>query len=418
MLTKTTTTTSEYYREDTGTTQPAVEKVGAQTAEPVAVNNSTMNKPEHIAFVGKEVSVMLGFRGELMRELAAKGHKIYAFANDYTSSSELKIREMGFIPVRFSLNGYSMNPLRELRTLWQLYRAFKKHRITTSFCYFAKPSIYGTLAAWAAGVPQRIAKIEGLGRTFTQGRHKPNLRMRFVRKMQCLLFRIALPRSTALIVLNHDDPKDLQRHCNVDLPNTVVLGGIGVCLERFSHSPVPLTPLTFTFVGRLLNEKGIRYFLEVAERIKARHPEVRFLVVGAASASHGVSQVELNRYVKKGIIQHPGQVENVVPYIECSSVFVLPSYYREGLPRSTQEALAIGRPVITTDAPGCRDTVEHNVNGYLVPPHNVDALEQAMQKMINTPDSLIAMGQASRKMAKERFNVRDVNRRLVKILNL
>lgn len=375
-------------------------------------------KPQRIAFVGKEVSVMLGFRGELMKSLVAKGHQVYAFAIDYNDQSEQQIRDMGFIPIRFSLHGYSLNPLSEVSTFWQLYRAFKQHRISMSFCYFAKPAIYGTLAAWLAGVPQRIAKIEGLGRTFTEGRNGPTLKMRIARKIQCWLFRLALPRSTALIVLNHDDQRDLRRHCKVDLPNTVVLGGIGVCLERFSPSPVPLKPLTFTFVGRLLNEKGIRYFLAVAERIKSRHPDVRFLVVGAASASHGVSQNELNDYVKRGIIEHPGQVDDVVPYIECSSVFVLPSYYREGLPRSTQEALAVGRPVITTNAPGCRDTVDEGINGYLVPRHDIDALEHAMTRMINHPERLQDMGRASRKMAEQRFDVREVNQRLLNLLNL
>jgi glycosyltransferase involved in cell wall biosynthesis len=373
---------------------------------------------KHIAFVGKEVSVMLGFRGELMRELAQKGHKVYAFAIDYTTSSELKIREMGFIPIRYSLSGYSLNPLVDLASLWQLYRAFKQHRIDISFCYFAKPAIYGTLAAWLAGVPQRIAKIEGLGRTFTEGPNGMGWRRRMVRKAQCLLFRAALPRSTALIVLNHDDQQDLQRYCKVDLPNTVVLGGIGVCLEHFAPTPVPTSPLSFVFVGRLLNDKGIRYFLQVAERIKARHPDVNFTVVGAPSAQHGVSQQELNDYVKHGIIKHPGHVDNVVPYIEKSSVFVLPSYYREGLPRSTQEALAMARPVITTNAPGCRETVDDTINGYLVPRHDVGALEQAMQKMIDNPEQLIAMGRASRQLAEQRFDVREVNRRLIKLLKL
>jgi len=373
---------------------------------------------KRVAFVGKEVSVMLGFRGELMRELAAKGHKIYAFAIDYTTSSEMKIREMGFIPVRYSLDGYSLNPLNELQTLWQLYKAFKQHRIDISFCYFAKPAIYGTLAAWLARIPQRIAKIEGLGRPFTVAAHKPSLKMRLAKKIQCWLFRLALPRSTALILLNHDDQADLKHHCNVDLPNTVVLGGIGVCLERFAHTEVPLKPLTFVFVGRLLNEKGIRYFVQAAERIKNRHPNVRFSVVGAASPQHGMSQQELSHYVDKKVIVHHGQVDNVVPHIQQSSVFVLPSYYREGLPRSTQEALAVGRPVITTNGPGCRETVDEGINGYLVPPHDVDALEQAMQRMIDNPDALIAMGRASRKMAEARFNVRDVNRKLIKILKL
>ncbi|WP_126752482.1 glycosyltransferase family 4 protein [Idiomarina piscisalsi] len=418
MFTETTPATKHPYCKGSSSTRHTAEKVSTQAAERQAVNGMSQATPQHIAFVGKEVNVMLGFRGELMRELAAKGHKVYAFAIDYDTSSELKIREMGFIPVKFSLNGYSANPLADLKTLWQLYRAYKKHRITLSYCYFAKPAIYGTLAAWLARVPQRIAKIEGLGKPFTVGPNGLTLKMRAVKKVQCWLFRMVLPRSTALIVLNEDDKQDLKEQCKVDMPNTVILGGIGVCLEQFQCSPVPLKPLTFVFVGRLLDEKGIRYFLGVAERVKAKHPDVLFKVVGGATAKQGVSLPELKRYVKQGIIDYVGHVENVVPYIESSSVFVLPSYYREGLPRSTQEALAIGRPVITTDGPGCKETVEDGINGYRVPRHDTNALENAVLKMLSHPDKLQSMGYASRAMAEQRFNVRDVNRRLLNVLNL
>lgn len=378
--------------------------------------------PRRIAVVGKQVDVMLGFRGDIMQQLKAHGHTVYAFATDYDDNKREKIESMGFVPIAYKLDDYSINPFKELRTTWQLYRLFKRLRIEVSYCYFAKPAIYGTLAASWANVPNRIAKLEGLGRTFTQHAHKPSLGLRLARFGQCQLFKLALPKAHSMIFLNHDDQADIGALCGARLTNTSVLGGIGVCLEKFSFTPVPTEPLRFVFVGRLLNEKGIRYFLQAAEQVKARYPKVEFRVVGAADADHGISQQELKRYIEQGIVEHTGKVDDVVPYIQSSSVFVLPSYYREGLPRSSQEALAVGRPIITTNTPGCRETIhtEDNgfANGYLVPPHDVQALVDAIEQCISNREQLGAMGHASRALAEQRFDVREVNQRLLHLLNL
>lgn len=373
---------------------------------------------ERIAFIGKEVDVMLGFRGELMAELRNKGHEVYAFSIDYDEKKIETVRNLGYIPVKYKLNGYSLNPLSELTTIYRLWRLLKQHKITMSFCYFAKPVVYGTLAAYWAKVPRRIAKIEGLGRTFTKGKEKTSLKMRLARMVQSFLFKVALPKADALIVLNKDDEQDLRAICGKKMPTTVVLGGIGVCLDRFKHSPVPLDPISFIFVGRLLDEKGIRYFIEAAQRIKQRYPNVEFKVLGAPVEKCGVTQKELLQYVEEGTIIYPGKVDDVVPYIEQSSVFVLPSYYREGVPRSTQEALAIGRPVITTDSPGCRDTVVDGENGFLIPPHMLNDLVEKMLYLIGNSQVLSDMGNASRKLAVQQFNVKLVNDRLIRDLKL
>jgi len=373
---------------------------------------------ERIAFIGKEVDVMLGFRGELMAELRNKGHEIYAFSIDYDEKKIETVRNLGYIPVKYKLNGYSLNPLSELTTIYRLWRLLKQHKITMSFCYFAKPVVYGTLAAYWAKVPRRIAKIEGLGRTFTKGKEKASLKMRLARMVQSFLFKVALPKAEALIVLNRDDEQDLRAICGKKMPTTVVLGGIGVCLDRFKHSPVPLDPISFIFVGRLLDEKGIRYFIEAAQRIKQRYPNVEFKVLGAPVEKCGVTQKELLQYVEEGTIIYPGKVDDVVPYIEQSSVFVLPSYYREGVPRSTQEALAIGRPVITTDSPGCRETVIDGENGFLIEPHNVEQLVEAMEKLISDRALMTSMGPRSRQFAESKFDVIRINKELIDLLNL
>ncbi|MBT42221.1 MAG: glycosyltransferase family 1 protein [Idiomarina sp.] len=371
---------------------------------------------ERIAVIGKEVKVMLGFRGELLKELVTRGHTVYAFATDYTEESKQLIRSLGLIPISYRLNNYGLNPIAELITIFQLWRRIKRLNITLTYCYFAKPVLYGTFAAWLARVPHRVAKIEGLGRPFT--RYHKSKKLHFARQVQSLLFKWILPKAHELVLLNKDDWQDLKRICGNRLPNTVLLGGIGVCLEHFQQSPVPTKPLVFSFIGRLLNEKGIRYFLSAAERIKKDYPEVEFWVLGQADPVHGVSRQELNTFVNRNIIRYFGQVDNVADFLHKTSVFVMPSYYREGLPRSSQEALAVGRPIITTDNPGCRETVVNNENGLLVQPRDSDALITAMQHCIDKPEYLQAMGDASRRLAVKHFDVTQVNQRMLKVLGL
>jgi len=167
----------------------------------------------------------------------------------------------------------------------------------------------------------------------------------------------------------------------------------------------------------MLREKGVFEFLEAARSIKARHPAVRFYILGGVDANPGaVCAADMQPWLQDGTVEWPGQVD-VKPWLLQTSVFVLPSY-REGVPRSTQEAMALGRPVITTDVPGCRETVVEGVNGLLVPPRDVQALVHAMEKFIATPALIESMGVASRQLAEERFDVRQTNKKMLDILGL
>jgi glycosyltransferase involved in cell wall biosynthesis len=173
------------------------------------------------------------------------------------------------------------------------------------------------------------------------------------------------------------------------------------------------------FAGRLLREKGVLEFVEAARRIKAKYPETRFIVLGGLDTNPGaIPRKKVEGWVKEGLIEWPGHVADVRPYLAQASVFVLPSYYREGVPRSIQEAMAMARPIITTDAPGCRETVIQGVNGFLVPVRDVDALVSAMERFINEPELIERMGKESRRIAEERFDVHKINRVLLEAMGL
>lgn len=377
-----------------------------------------MSQQHRIAVVGTMSSVILGFRGELIKAMVQAGHLVYAFASDYTTETETAVVSLGAIPVSYKLGRFSLNPFAELLSAVHLYRLFRQYKISMTFCYFAKPVIYGTLAAWAAGVPVRVAKIEGLGRAFTIGPKGDTLKRKLVQRIQVALYRLSLARAQHVFLLNPDDKKDLIDRFNIRTGQLHQLNGIGVNLAQYARTKAPSQRVCFIFIGRLLEEKGIRYFLAAAEQVKQQHPQAEFVVLGEPDGKHGVSRKQLLDYVERGIIYYPGRVGNVVPHIQQASVFVLPSYYREGVPRSTQEAMAVGRAVITTDMPGCRETVINGVNGFLVPAHDQHALEQAMLQFIHQPELIDSMGEQSYQLAKHKFDASKINQQIMQVLQL
>src|SRR5690554_5807308 len=313
-----------------------------------------------------------------------------------------------------------MNPLTDLKNAWAWYCRLKSLKPDYVFCYFAKPVIWGALAARLAGIQHRYGMLEGLGYYFTDDPNGNSRKKNLVRAILVALFRFSLPMLKGLVVLNPDDKRDLIEKYRIRQKNVMVLGGIGVDLEEYAYSGPDTSSLRFVFVGRLLAEKGINEYLKASEIVKRRYPQVEFLILGRPDPGNpgSVDEAYLDKLVSEGVVIYPGSVANVAEWLAGSSVFVLPSYYREGVPRSTQEAMAIGRPVITTDVPGCRETIVDGENGYKVPPHNPEALAGAMERFVVRPELICSMGRRSRELAERDFNVEKVNQRLFEFLGL
>lgn len=372
-----------------------------------------------IVLIGHAASATLNFRAPLIADLVAAGCAVEVLAPDWTEAQLARLAALGARGETFPLARTGLNPLEDLRTLLALWRHLRRSRPDVVFTYAAKTNVWGMLAAWLSGVPRRVAMVEGLGYAFTegaQGRRTP--KQRLIGAVLTTLYRIAFAAAHRVVALNPDDARDLQRECGLTGSKTVLLGGIGVPLDDWPpHSP-HTDPMTFTLAARLLREKGVLEFLHAARRVKARHPDARFWVLGPLDDNPGgLREADLRPWLDDGTVEWPGAVD-VKPWLAQTSVFVLPSYYREGVPRSTQEAMAMGRPVITTDAPGCRETVVEGVNGFLVPPRDVDALERAMLRFIEEPALVARMGQESRRLAEERFDVRRANAVLMEMMGL
>ncbi|WP_298973396.1 glycosyltransferase family 4 protein [uncultured Psychrobacter sp.] len=374
-----------------------------------------------IVIIGTVAPSFYLFRAELIKSLRTKQHTIYAFTSEYTQNDLDKIEDLGAIPITYELNRSSLNPLKDIKTTYALSRKIKDISPDLVFCYFAKPVIFGTLAAKIAKVPRIIGMLEGLGYAFTEQPKGLKKKIALVKKIQVYLYRIALPQLDRLVFLNPDDPKDLLHRYSIRVNQFDVLGGIGLNLNEYTYQPIKNinSHIKFLFIGRLFKEKGIHEFIAAARQVRQRYHNAQFTVLGEVDSSSlgALRQSELDDVISSGLINYPGQVDNVQDWIGGNHVFVLPSY-REGVPRSTQEAMAIGRAVITTDVPGCRETVVNGVNGFLVERWNPQALAEKMIYFIENPEQIKIMGDESYKIAQEKFDADKVNTRLLGILGL
>ena len=379
-----------------------------------------MSKIKTIVMIGTTAACFYGFRAELIKNLNLKNITVYAFTTDNDALELEKISELGAIPISYQLNRGGLNPLADMLATFKLAEQIKQLKPDLVFSYFAKPVIFGTLAAKIAKVPKIIGMLEGLGYTFTDQPNGLSPKTKLIKAIQVFLYKLALPKLDQLILLNHDDKTDLLINNDIEVKETYILGGIGLDLNQYKYSPATKDlPIQFLFIGRLLKEKGIHDFIAAAQIVKQKFPKTTFTVLGGIDEANlgALTQGELTQYIDQNVIDYPGHVENIAEWIKQSHVFVLPSY-REGVPRSTQEAMAIGRPVITTDVPGCRDTVIDGVNGFLVPKWNPQALAEKMIYFIEHPEQVRMMGDQSHKIATEKFDAEKVNQRLLEILGI
>lgn len=374
-----------------------------------------------IVIIGTVASSFYGFRADLIRMLLKKGYQIYAFTSESTADDLKKIEKLGATPITYTLNRGGLNPLADMIATYQLAKKIKEINPDFVFSYFSKPVIFGTLAAKLAKAPRFVGMLEGLGYTFTEQPEGLSKKTQLIKKIQVFLYKIALPQLDQIIFLNPDDPKDLLEKHSIHVKNVEVLGGIGLNLQDYPYQPLSNIhlPLKFLFIGRLLKEKGIHEFVQAAKLVKKIYSDTEFTVLGAIDHHNlgALQQTELDSLISSNIIQYPGHVSNIKDWIADSHVFVLPSY-REGVPRSTQEAMAIGRAVITTDVPGCRETVVDGLNGFLVPKWDPEALAKKMIYFIEHPEQVRLMGAESYKIAVEKFDAEKVNQRLINILGL
>jgi glycosyltransferase involved in cell wall biosynthesis len=361
---------------------------------------------------------LVKFRGNLLMSLIQRGANVHVAAPALSADVETSNRlvAMGCLCHDIDMMRNGMNPLVDLRTIFSLFWLMRRVKPTHLLAYTIKPVIYATLVAWITGTPRRLALITGLGYGFT-GNHT-GLR-RIFQRIPEMLYRISLKRATRVIFQNPDDRNFFVNAELVDAPRSMLVNGSGVPLDVFVQRPLPpLTECHFVLVSRLLRDKGIHEYVAAARKVKSRYPHAVFNLVGWIDSNpSAIRQADLDSWRNEGVIEFHGRIEDVREILAASHVFVLPSY-REGTPRSVLEAMATGRAIITSDAPGCRETVIPGLNGYLVPVSDVNGLAIAMEKFLLDSNLALEMGRQSRVIAETKYDVNVVNASMRRYLDV
>lgn len=360
---------------------------------------------------------LVGARLHLLTTMVERGHEAVAAAPDLEAHQAAGVLAgIGVKCAQFSLSRTGLNPLREWRTIQDITALMRDHRPDVTYAMTIKPVIYGTMAAANAGVPRRFAHITGLGYAFTGPRAGKRA---IVARIVESLYRRSLRHADAVFFENVDD-RDLflSRGLIANARKALVIDGSGIDLAHFAPAPWPDGPIRFLFVGRLLKSKGLPELIEAMRRVRQVYPDATLTIVGPLDENpDAIDRIDLDAWVSEGLVDYRGKLDDVRPELAKSHVFVLPSH-REGLSRSTMEAMATGRAIITTDAPGCLRTVEHGGNGLLVRVGDAEALAAAMTDMIENPERAREMAKRSLQLARERFSVERINAQLLDAMGL
>lgn len=350
-------------------------------------------------------------RGKLLNAIIEKGNTI-TLTGELDGCENLSAIE-GIDVVSSPVSRAGVNPLSDLKLLLFYVRFLRSNPVDVVHSYTAKANIYGSIGARIAGIKQIYPTINGLGYAFTGDTTKAKI----IKRIMCLLYKVAFRCSTKVFFQNPDDIAEMVALGVIKKEKCVLLAGSGVDLNQYAFSKSSGEPVFF-LASRLLISKGVKDYFDAARVIKKEYPEARFILAGAIDDNpDSIDKTELEELNKEGIVEYLGVINNIPDVLTESSVFVLPSYYREGIPHSLLEALSVGRAIITTDSAGCKETVNGN-NGFIIKPRDTEALIEKMRWMVENPEAVKAMGLESRKYAEERFDVEIVNNTIMQTMGI
>ena len=366
---------------------------------------------ERILLVANSGFTILNFRSEFISCLVESGYEVYVACPsccnlliDRDLTQELSL--LGARHVKIDLTRNGLNPLTELKNLYSIYRAIMEVGPSIVVNYTIKPTIYGSVAARVAGVRSIFSNITGVGYIFTSS----SIKIQIISIIVKLQYKVALKFNRKVFFQNPDDRDLFVKLGLVRHDLTVLINGSGVDCSKFVRTNFKIKDCSFIFIGRLLKDKGILEYLEAAAILKVKYPNVVFSVVGSFDADNPecISFDLLDYYTSNSIVNYFGTTADVIPYLNSHNIFVFPSY-REGTPRSVLEAMSMSMPIITTDAPGCRETVLPNVNGLLTNVADSSGLVSAMESFVLEPSKISPYGEKSRELALKKYDVDSIN---------
>ena len=353
------------------------------------------------------------FRGDLIKDIQAKGYDVVVTGPNMEGVDKIEALGAKFIEVLVNKNG--LNPFADIAYCLKLRKIMKQEKADAIMGYTIKPVIYGSLAGWLACVKNRTAMVTGAGYLVAS----KSVKAQIIKRISFILYRMGLGAAQKVIFQNIDDLNEFVEHKLVKKEKCYVVNGSGVNMNRYTPSAYPETP-SFFFLGRLVNAKGGMDFVKAAKMVKAEHPEARFMILGKLEKNlpGAITAEDLMPYVNDGTVELFPETDNLAQYYAMTSVFVLPTAYREGTPRVILEALASARAVITTFTPGCKETVTDGVNGFFVPTHNPEKVAEKMTYFIEHPENIAEMGAASLELCKNKYEISIINKNMLSIMGV
>lgn len=359
-------------------------------------------KKKTLLFVGNTAWSMYNFRLEVLKFFTGD-YNVIVLAPEDAWGNKLLSEGISYIPITIDNKGTS--PLNDIKLMWDLYWLYRKCRPSLIFHYTIKPNIYGTLASLLCRKVKSIAVVTGAGSVFVKNT--------WLTKLVSLMFKCSLKFSHEVWFLNNEDRDLFISSKMVDRSKSVVLPSEGINTDQFKdcHATKNTEKFIFLYLGRVLWDKGVGEFVEAARKIKETRNGVIFQILGFLDqrTPSAIPPNIVTGWHREGIVEYLGSSDDVKKTILESNCIVLPSSYREGIPRSLLEAASLEKPVIASDIAGCRAVVEDGVTGYLCQPRNAFDLQQKMEKMIGlTIEQRESMGKAARKKIKKQFEIKAI----------
>lgn len=360
-----------------------------------------------LIFVGNTAWGMYNFRKPVLEYFVRQNHKVIVLTPKDKIFQE-QIKEIGCKCKTIDIEAKGNNPLKDMKTMWQIRKILKKEKPDCCFFYTIKPNIYGSIAAASLNIPY-IPITTGLGYVF--------LVNNFVSKIAKFLYRIAFRKAKQVWFLNQDDVDAFKKENLIDERKISILKGEGIDINRFEihHEK---QEISFLLVARMLWDKGVGEFVEAARILKTKYPNVKFKLLGFLGVDNpsAISKEQMDEWIQEGIIEYLGTTKDVRPFIYDATCIVLPSY-REGISFSLMEGAAAGKPLVATNAVGCKDIVDDGITGYLCNVKDSKDLAKQMEKIISmSEEERIQMGLKGREKMKNEFGIDIVINKYVEVL--
>ena len=368
-----------------------------------------------IAIISNNTSDIIKSRGELIKAIINKGHEVLAIGNEDVDAK--KFEELGIKFKSIPIDRITVNIFKNIRYIVNLSKLLKKEKVDIILGYTIKPIVCGAIAGKIAKTKRIYALVTGIGYNYSIN----TFRTKVIRFFCNFGYRKACKICTKFIFQNKEDQEEFIQKRYIKRDKTELVDGSGVNMNIFKKTENRIESakkLRFLMISRGINVKGIKELAKAAKQIHVKYPDVKFIHIGKLDYTYrGIPKSEIDEYSK--YIEFNGKVKNVYEYIANSNVAILPSYLMEGIPRVLLEALAVGRPIITTDIRGCKETVIENENGYLVKPRDEKDLEDKILKMINNSnEKILQMSEKSYELAKKRFDVNIINKKMLDIMQI